>query len=99
MSFLVMFNSLLPRRIHRIRLAFTTRDREEILTAMLSLQTGATMAGAAQLHETTTRVLMADPIEDQPPEPLIEQLTFEAQEFTRAFRSFEKVPVFPRTDR
>lgn len=98
MSFLATFTSLLSPRIGRIDAAFKQKDREDLITALLSLQASATMAGAAQLQKTTTRALMADPIEDQPPEPLIEQLTSEAQDFTRAFRSFEKDPGFPRTD-
>lgn len=76
MSFLVTFNTLLTPRIDRIRKAFTRRDREELITALLSL------------HATTTRALAADPLQDQPAKPVLDQLTIEAQDFTRAIETF-----------
>lgn len=46
------------------------------------------MIGAQQLHATTTRALAADPIQDQPAEPVLDQLTTQAQDFTKAADAF-----------
>lgn len=88
MSFLVTFDSLLTPRINRIRRAFTRRDREELVTALLSLHASSAMIGAQQLHATTTRALTADPIQDQPAKPVLDRLTTQAQDFTEAVDAF-----------
>ncbi|BBE24632.1 hypothetical protein MN0502_35150 (plasmid) [Arthrobacter sp. MN05-02] len=96
MSFLVTFTSLLGPRIARIEAAFTDKDREELITALLSLHASSTMAGAQRLQATTTHALAAEPIEDQTPGPLLEQLAAEAREFEDAARAYlqdEGVPT------
>lgn len=96
MSFLATFTSLLSPRIARIDDAFKQKDREELITALLSLHASSAMAGAQRLQATTTHALAADPIEDQATGSLLERLEAEAREFeetARAHLQDEGVPT------
>jgi HPt (histidine-containing phosphotransfer) domain-containing protein len=96
MSFLVTFTSLLGPRIDRIDAAFEQKDREELITALLSLHASSAMAGAQRLQATTAHALAAEPVEDQAPDPVLERLAVEAREFEEAARAYlqhEEVPT------
>lgn len=95
-SFLVTFTALLSPRIARIDAAFKHKDREELITALLSLHASSTMAGAQRLQATTTHALAANRVEDKATGPLLERLAAEAREFEEAARAYlqdEGVPT------
>jgi HPt (histidine-containing phosphotransfer) domain-containing protein len=83
-EFVRSFTALLPARIERIEQALMTQDREETITALLSLQASAAMAGATQLYAATTHALAANPVERAPRGPLIRKLQGQADLFRQA---------------
>jgi hypothetical protein len=56
-EFLETFTSMLDSRIRRIEQTLRDRDREELITALLSLRSSAAMVGAPQLLASTTQAL------------------------------------------
>jgi hypothetical protein len=88
-DFMTSFASLLPGRIRRIEKALTDQDREEALTALLSLHASATMAGATQLQASATRALADEPVEMALPGPLIRKLEGQADLFRTALTELQ----------
>jgi hypothetical protein len=84
-AFALSFQSLLPARIQRIDHALRIQDREETLTALLSLQASTAMVGACQLNASVTRALAHHPVEKTLPGPLRRKLEGQADLFKRAF--------------
>jgi HPt (histidine-containing phosphotransfer) domain-containing protein len=84
LEFLTTFASLLAGRIRRIEGALKDQDREETLTALLSLHASATMAGATQLQVSVTRALANEMVETTPPGPLVRKLEGQADLFRTA---------------
>jgi hypothetical protein len=87
-EFVMSFESLLAERIQRIERALKNQDREEAITALLSLQASAAMAGAHQLHASATNALTIRLVETTPPGPLTRKLQGQANLFTHAFADF-----------
>lgn len=87
-DFLTSFEALLTDRIRRIERALEAHDGEELITAMLSLQASAAMAGAAQLQASTTRALAHMPSGSTPAAPLVRELQGQATAFKDAFTHF-----------
>ncbi len=83
-DFVRSFTALLPARIERIDRALRSQDREEIITALLSLQASAAMAGAPQLYAASTQALAVDPVERAPRGPLLRKLQGQADLFRQA---------------
>ncbi|BBE24653.1 hypothetical protein MN0502_35360 (plasmid) [Arthrobacter sp. MN05-02] len=88
LEYMVSFESLLAGRIHRIEQALKNQDREEAITALLSLQASATMAGARQLQGAATRALIDEPVQMTLPGPLVRKLQGQADSFRIAFADF-----------
>ncbi len=84
LEFLTTFASLLAGRIRRIEGALKDQDRQETLTALLSLHASATMAGATQLQVSVTRALADERVETTPPGPLVRKLEGQADLFRTA---------------
>ncbi|RJT77350.1 hypothetical protein D6T63_15555 [Arthrobacter cheniae] len=87
-EFLTSFDALLADRIRRIERALETQDEEEVITALLSLQASAAMAGAAQLQASAARALAQRPVGSTPPGPLVRKLQGQADMFRDAFATF-----------
>ncbi|MHA7279925.1 hypothetical protein ACX80H_09255 [Arthrobacter sp. MDT2-2] len=87
-DFLASFDALLTDRIRRIERALEAHDEEELITAVLSLQASAAMAGAAQLQASATRALAHVPPGSTPAEPLVRELQGQATAFKDAFTDF-----------
>lgn len=87
-DFLTTFDALLTNRIRRIEQALRAEDEEEITTALLSLQAGAAMAGAAQLQASATQALVLQPVTSIPSGPLLRKLQGQADLFRHAFVRF-----------
>lgn len=85
LEYMISFESLLAGRIHRIERALKNQDREEAITALLSLQASATMAGARQLQGSATRALVDEPVQMTLPGPLVRKLQGQADLFRIAF--------------
>jgi hypothetical protein len=85
LDYLTSFESLLSGRIQRIERALEDQDGEEIITALMSLQASAAMAGAKQLEASATRVLADEPVERTMPGPLVRKLQGQAVLFSDAF--------------
>ncbi|MUK01048.1 hypothetical protein GM708_03330 [Vibrio cholerae] len=84
LDFIETFETLLVTRIERIERALGGEDTEETITALLSLQASAAMAGAAQLHASATRALAELPVVTAPPGALVRKLQGQAQHFRDA---------------
>lgn len=94
-EFMTSFDSLLTGRIQRIERALENHDKEEIVTALLSLQASAAMAGAAQLQASVTRALVDQSVELVPPGALIRELHGQADLFRIAFADHHSRPTPP----
>lgn len=83
------FLAMLPARIRRIEAAVTTgQNPEETIQALLSLKSGATIAGAATLS-FIAEVALTDISKAFRPSTLVPiRLRYEAQQFTAAYESF-----------
>lgn len=83
------FLAMLPARIRRIEDALTAgRDREEAVTALLSLKAGATLAGATRLSFTADAALADISKAFHPSTLLPVRLRRETQQFTAAYACF-----------
>lgn len=81
---------MLPSRIHRITEALVAEnDREEMVTALLSLKASATMIGAMRLSSTVDRALGDLTRAVHPSTLLPVRLQHEAQQFVAAYASFQ----------
>ena len=89
LDFMMDFGSLLPGRIRRIEQALRDQDREETVTALLSLHASAAMAGATQLQASATRALANEPVESTPPGPLVRKLEGQADLFRAALTKLQ----------
>ncbi|MFC3300511.1 hypothetical protein FJV46_08460 [Arthrobacter agilis] len=98
-AFLDSFTSMLESRIRRIEQALITQDREEAITALLSLRSSASMVGAAQLEESTTKALAGERIESTPVGPLVRKLQGQADLFTRATLQLSRTDAAPQAVR
>ena len=96
-DFLVTFNALLAGRIERIQQAFQSHDKEEVITALLSLQASAAMVGAAQLEASATRALTQQPTESEPSGAFIRKLQGQADMFREAVAS-TPIPALSATN-
>lgn len=81
-DFLTTFTSMLDPRIRRIEQTLRDRDREELITALLSLRSSAAMVGAAQLHASTMQALAEG--EKAAVGPLVRRLQGQAHIFTES---------------
>jgi hypothetical protein len=93
LEFMTSFESLLAGRIQRIERALRNQDREEVVTALLSLQASAAIAGATELHASATRALASRSVETTAPGPLVRKLQGQASRFSIAFAT-----LHPRSD-
>lgn len=83
------FLAILPARIRRIEAAVTTgQNPEETIRALLSLKSGATIAGAATLSFIADAALTGISKAFRPGTLLPIRLRYEAQQFTAAYESF-----------
>lgn len=89
MDFVTTFESLLGTRITRIGQALEDLDEEELVTALLSLQASAAMAGAVQLHASATHALADRGVGEPFPGSLLQQLESEAELFRSTFADFK----------
>ncbi len=89
-DFMTSFELLLAGRIQRIERAFKDQDREELITALMSLQASAAMAGAAQLQISATRALADASVKTTLPGPLVRKLQKQADRFGVAFADFRQ---------
>lgn len=97
LEFVISFESLLADRIQRIERALKDQDREEVITALLSLHASAAMVGAAQLEASATRALGNEPVETTPPGPLVRKLQGQAALFRGAFADLHHPQTTPVT--
>lgn len=97
LEFLITFESLLAGRIQRIERALKDQDREEVITALMSLHASAAMVGAAQLEASATRALAQRSVETTPPGPLVRKLQGQAALFRSAFADFLHPEITPVT--
>lgn len=88
LDYLTSFESLLAGRIQRIEQALMDQNREKAITALMSLQASAAMAGARQLQASATRVLADGPVEATLTGPLVRKLQGQADLFRGAFADF-----------
>lgn len=93
LDFVETFDSLLGGRITRIGQALEDRDEDETVTALLSLQASASMAGAVQLEALATRALVHQPVGMTPQGSLMRQLESEAAQFRNALTGFRNLRV------
>lgn len=93
LNFVTTFDSLLDSRITRIEQALEGRDEDETVTALLSLQASAAMAGAVQLEALATRALTHQPVRTTPQGFLVRQLESEAALFRSALTGFRDLRV------
>lgn len=78
-EFLTSFTALLDTRIRRIEQTLRNRNKEDLITALLSLRSSAAMVGACQLHASTTQALAEG--ETAPVGPLVRRLQGQAHLF------------------
>jgi hypothetical protein len=95
MEFLLTFDALLDTRIERVDRALKEQDREEIETALMSLQASAGMGGATELEATATRALAHRPVQLIPRGPLVRQLEGKANYFRQALIDFRRRRITP----
>ena len=81
-DFLTSFTALLDTRIRRIEQSLRDRNREELITALLSLRSSSAMVGACQLHASTTQALAEG--ETAAVGPLVRRLQGQAHLFTQS---------------
>lgn len=83
------FCALLPSRVRRIEDALTGgQDRDEAITALMSLQASATIAGATRLSSTVGTALADLTKAFHPSSLLSARLRRQAQQFAEAYASF-----------
>jgi hypothetical protein len=103
--FLDSFTFMLSDRITRIESAMRLQDREETITALLSLHSSAAMVGAAQLEASTAEALATHQVEALLVGPLVRKLQGQAgllgqvTASLRTIASAQEIPAIRRAER